>query len=120
NVEVAAVDARDELRGQTLDSVSSGLIHRLARRRVGVDFGLGERRKPDPSGSGVDNFSIGAAEADPRDHLVHTSGEQTDHACGVGQVDGFAQDFTIAYYSSIRSQHYTTGCRLNRPRLFKR
>jgi hypothetical protein len=45
--EVVAVDARDDRRTVALDAVGARLVHRLARRDVGIDLGARERMEGD-------------------------------------------------------------------------
>jgi hypothetical protein len=118
HVEVAALDALDELGSQALDGIRAGLIHRLAAGGVVLDLLGRERREPHAGFRAVFDDAAGRSQADGRQYLVPPAGKHVQHAPGVGGVQRFAQYFALDRLPWCRRQDdLAIGRSRRRPRL---
>ena len=75
DVEVVAVDPRDEAGTEALDRVAAGAPVPLAVCDVGVDLRLGEPAERDVGDGVLDDGEAGAEQAEARDDEVGAAGE---------------------------------------------
>ena len=95
DIEVAALDAVNEVGGTTLDGVSSGFVSGLAGGDVIGDVLIGEREEMDDGDLGDGLNGLCGDEGDAGDDAMGATGEQAQHARGVSWLFGFAKDLVV-------------------------
>src|SRR5208282_1482719 len=105
HVEVAALYPLHPTRGDTLNRVGSGFVHRLLRPNVECDLILGQRTEHDLRYLSLGAFECWSHEAHSRDDLMASSGEQPQHACRVLLAGRFLQQMLVNYDHGVSAQH---------------
>ena len=111
DIEIAALDSRDEFRRATLHRVSASLIHRLTGSHVIGNFPRAQRREPDGGDFVIANPFRAAAQTNAGHHLVALPGKQREHAAGIGGILRLGQDLAVDHNRSVGAQDNLAGTR---------
>ena len=99
------MDAGNPARGAALNGVGSGFVHRLTRGNVIVDLLLRKRQELDACGLGGDQGlsvrSLTRNDGHAGHHVMGSSGELSQHPCGIVGRLWLAQNAPVDDYGGI-------------------
>lgn len=109
HVGITALDARHEFGGQSLDGISSGLVHGFATLNIIPDFLLAQRDECDECDFGFQSFNAiwSKDQAHSRNDTVSAAGELAKHPCRVVRTRRLAKNLPIHNDDSVRTEDQT-------------
>lgn len=119
-VEVTALDPVNEARGETLNGVGSGLVHRFARLGIGRAILWADFEKSNECRLAIYEDFAASPEADTGQNLVRLSRKQRQHRQRVVDTGWLLQDLPAQVNGCVGGQNYFSGLSLGRHRLLPR
>lgn len=119
-VEVTALDAVNEARGETLNGVGSGLVHRFAGLCIRRAILRADFQKSDARRLAIYKDLAASPEADTRQNFVRLSRQQRQHRERVVDAGWLLQDLPAQMNGCVGGQNHFSGLRLGRHRLLPR
>jgi len=106
HVEVTALNAIDEFRGESLNRVAAGFVHRLTARDILLDFQVCQFDEMNSSYGGVHDSSRFGAQADSGDDLMMSSRKKAQHARRVRIVQRLFEYVLIGHDHSVGGEDH--------------
>ena len=114
HVIVAAIQSCDpDIADPFLDAISTRLVEGLVVGDIIVDFFVGELLEGHVGRNSEASFLCGCEHTDSRGYLMRASADLTEHAAGIGLVDGLTQNLITHNHHRIgRNHQFVVGHRI--------
>ena len=105
DVSIRPLDPVDETRGDSLNAVGTGLVHRLPCRHVGADLAVVKIHECDPGCRDCRPSIATTDDGNTGQDFVSTPGQLPKHRDRLGCVTRFTQDLAIDNNDRVGTQH---------------
>src|SRR5690242_13530548 len=106
DVEVAAFNFLDILRSQSLDRISTGLVHRLSACHVSRDLLFAHGQKPYRGHGPIPHQFHAALDTNARKDLVPPAGKLCEHTACISRIHGLAEYFSVDHNRGVGPQNH--------------